>query len=448
MTKHEAVQQWLDLKFGLFIHFGLYSLPAGVWNGAPVSRGYSEQILSHGYLPQADYEALIERFSLPAFDPRHIVQVAREAGMRYMVLTAKHHDGFCLFDTRTTDYNSANAPCALDIVGALSQECGRQGMGFGVYFSWIDWHFPEAVAISSHNSDPIPEAHQKLNVAQLGELLSNYGPLRELWMDMGAPTEAQSQEVYDLVRGLQPRCAINGRIWNDRQDFLTMGDNELPSVPLDCPWQTPASIYKETWGYRRWQVRGDKEEKIAELSRAAREVVGAGGNYLLNIGLKGDGAIQSFEEEVLKGIGRELAEGPLRRKEGHLDLAPLSFDNGTLECRNGVKVYRYTGSDYYSYRPIPTSLHWELELTQDTEVSIAWKSAQPLQREQKLCLEVGERMFYSSLQKGRSADSFVTALPLARGRHHLCLHTVGSPLRRPELVDTTIAVVLKRMDKE
>ncbi|HQB90934.1 MAG TPA: alpha-L-fucosidase, partial [Sphaerochaeta sp.] len=299
MDTTQRINEWLHLEFGLFIHFGLYSLLGGVYKGEIIRRGYSEQILSHGYLSQADYERLPTRFTLPSFDARHIARTAKAAGMRYVVITTKHHDGFCLFDTATTDYKSTNSACKTDIVRQLSEACRAEGLAFGLYYSWIDWHFPEALPISSHNSDAIPPAHQRLTIAQLTELLTNYGPICELWMDMGAPTPEQSQEVKALTRRLQPQCMINGRIWNDEQDFLTMGDNQLPTVALNCPWQTPASIYKETWGYRSWQERGDREEKVKELSQTARSVVAQGGNYLLNIGLMGDGAIEPFEEQVL-----------------------------------------------------------------------------------------------------------------------------------------------------
>ena len=439
--KREAIQQWLDLQFGLFIHFGLYSIPGGVWKGEKITRGYSEQILSHGYLPQADYEALTDQFSLPDFDPEHIVATAKKAGMQYLVITTKHHDGFCLFDTNTTDYKSTNAACKRDIVRNLSDECTRQGLAFGVYFSWIDWHFSEALPISSHNSDRLPQSHQNLNLAQLTELLSNYGPICELWMDMGAPTPEQSQEVRNLVQTLQPHCMVNGRIWNDKQDFLTMGDNQLPSVPLNCPWQTPASIYKETWGYRSWQVRGDKQEKIKELSTTARMVVRQGGNYLLNIGLMGTGAIHPFEQEVLEGIGEELAKEPLKREEAKRDLPKITL--GRM-CPEPLVFHRYTGSEYYSYRPIPTTLCWELELEEESTLCIGWRSEQGLANEQKLCLEIGGRQYCSSLQKGRTSDTFITDLKLRQGAHEISVHTVGDELARAELVDTTLRLVVEK----
>ncbi|MFA7559553.1 MAG: alpha-L-fucosidase, partial [Sphaerochaeta sp.] len=283
------IQSWSELGFGLFIHVGLYSILGGVYHGKPVTRGYSEQILSHGYVSQYDYEQLTAEFTFEAFDAKKIARVAQEAGMRYIVITTKHHDGFCLFHTKTTSYNSTNTPYGNDIVKELAEACKERGLGFGIYFSWIDWHYPHALPISAHNSDIITPLHQALNIAQLTELLTNYGPICELWMDMGAPSEEQSKEVSSLVKSLQPKCMVNGRIWNDFQDFLTMGDNQIPTLPLNCPWQTPASIYKETWGYRSWQERGDLNEKIAELTETLRQVRLMGGNYLLNIGLTGDG---------------------------------------------------------------------------------------------------------------------------------------------------------------
>lgn len=169
--------------------------------------------------------------------------------MRYLVITSKHHDGFCLFDTKTTDYNSVRAACKRDIVAELAGAC-KNGLAFGVYFSLIDWHCPWALPISSHNSDRIPEKHHAYNMAQLTELMTNYGEICELWLDMGHPTRQQSQEMYDLVHGLQKNIMINGRIWNDKGDFATMADNEMPELPegryeLNVPWQTPLRFIRK-----------------------------------------------------------------------------------------------------------------------------------------------------------------------------------------------------------
>ncbi len=443
MDNTQRINDWLHLEFGLFIHFGLYSMLAGVYNGQIIRRGYSEQILSHGYLPQADYERLTDEFALPSFDAGHIARTAKRAGMRYVVITTKHHDGFCLFDTETTDYKSTNSACKIDILRQLAEACKEEGLAFGLYYSWIDWHFPQALPISSHNSDAIPPAHQALNIAQLTELLSNYGPISELWMDMGAPTPEQSREVKSLVEKLQPGCMVNGRIWNDEQDFLTMGDNQLPTVALNCPWQTPASIYKETWGYRSWQERGDKEEKVKELSQTARTVVSQGGNYLLNIGLMGDGAIEPFEEQVLIGIGEELKREPLARSRA-TNVQPIPFGKEDLLLDEPQILHRYSGGEYYSYRPIATTLKWAIAIEEETTVNIAWQSAHPLEREQKICFEIDSDSYYASLQKGRSADPLISGYTLTEGVHTITIHTVGAPLYREALVDENLALVLKK----
>ncbi len=452
---NKKVEDWQELKFGMFIHFGLYSLAAGVWKGKKITRGYSEQILSHGYLPQRDYEKLIEEFTLENFDAKAIAKLAKQAGMNYLVASSKHHDGFCLYDTATTDYKSTNAACKKDIIKELSDACKDQGLAFGIYYSWIDWHVPQALPISTHNSDAIPKEHQAYNVAQLTELLSNYGPICELWMDMGAPTKEQSEEVYALVQKLQSQCMVNGRIWNDCGDFLTMGDNELPTVDLDVPWQTPASIYHETWGYRQWQERGDKQEKIEELSHTATQVVAEGGNYLLNIGLMGDGSVEPFEQEVLQGIGKELERRPLKRaskaekkKKKALPL-PTILNQIPLVLPAGSPSFRYTGSEYYSYHPIPTSLTWTVQVPEEKgegeeerPYEIRWYTEKPLPEELKLCFGMGDEHFCFSLQRERKEDVILSGIRLASGLHTITLHTVGDALKRPELKNTDITLKL------
>lgn len=434
-----TIQSWRKLGFGLFIHVGLYSILGGVHRDRKVLRGYSEQILSHGYLPQRDYERLVDRFTFERFDPDHIVAVAKRAGMRYLVITAKHHDGFCLFDTKSTAYNSINTPYGKDVVRELSEACRRGGLEFGIYFSWIDWNFPHALPISPHNCDAIPPAHQKLNITQLTELLGGYGPIRELWMDMGAPTVEQSAEVYALVKTLQPKCVVNGRIWNDYQDFLTMGDNQIPTLPLNCPWQTPASIYKETWGYRSWQERGDLEDKVAELTETLRSVRAMGGTYLLNIGLKGDGSIVPFEEEVLLGIGKRLREKPLEAEDPRLPSADLPLGTPTF----GSVHYRYGGTDYYTYKPIATTLAWKAALEENGTYSLVWEHEPPLEEAVKVQIRLDELLWHATLQAGQRSGILAEELHLRSGTHQLEVSTVGEPMKRTELTCPDLMMTMK-----
>lgn len=303
----EHLAQWQADKFSMFIHFGLYSDLGGVWNGQPVKRGYSEQIQSHAGIHSDLYARVAEGFNPVGWHADSIALLARRAGMKSIVITSKHHDGFCMFGTKTTDFNIVEAtPFGRDVVGELADACRRHGLRFGLYFSLIDWHYPQAYPISSHNADFITPEHHAYNKAQLTELLSNYGPISELWFDMGSLTLEQSAELRALVRELQPDCLISGRLGNDQGDFCVMGDNQYPDYAIAAPWQVPASIYDETWGYRSWQEQIPVSRKSAEKVRSLVHTVARGGNYLLNIGPKGDGTVPDHEREVLEEIGAWL----------------------------------------------------------------------------------------------------------------------------------------------
>lgn len=291
----------------MFIHFGLYSHLGGVWDGAPVRQGYSEQIQSFAGIFSDWYAATAQEFDPVNFDACAIAALAKEAGMRSIVFTSKHHDGFCMFDTSTTDYDSVEAtPSGRDYVRELSDACRETGIRFGLYFSLIDWHYPHAYPISSHNADFITPQHHELNKAQVRELLTNYGAVSELWFDMGSLTPDQSRELYDLVKELQPDCLVSGRLGNDMYDFAVMADNRLPDSQLQAPWQSAASMFSETWSWRSWQERGEVSAKVAQKIGSLTEVVSRGGNYLLNIGPCADGSVVPFESEVLKRMGAWL----------------------------------------------------------------------------------------------------------------------------------------------
>lgn len=299
--------RWHSDKYSMFIHFGLYSYYGGVWDGEPVRRGYSEQIQSHAGIYGDWYAEAAADFDPVCFDAGRIVSLAKSAGMRSVVFTSKHHDGFCMFDTETTEYDSAAmTPSGRDYVAELSKACAEAGMKFGLYFSLIDWNYPHAYPISSHNADFITAQHHELNMAQVRELLTSYGEISELWFDMGSLTPEQSAELYALVKSLQPECMVSGRLGNDKYDFAVMPDNFYPDGSLQAPWQCAASMFDETWSWRSWQERGDVKDKIAEKMRSLVNVVSHGGNYLLNIGPRRDGSVEPFEEEVLLAMGKWL----------------------------------------------------------------------------------------------------------------------------------------------
>ena len=298
-------QQWLDQKFSMFIHFGLYSEYGGVYQGEPVKKGYSEQIQSFAGIFSDWYSATADKFNPTEWNPDSIVSLAKQAGMKSIVFTSKHHDGFCMYHSQYTDFNIVDAtPYNKDLMKELADACHRGGIEFAVYYSLIDWHFPQAYPISSHNADPITPEHFVYNMKQVREIMTNYGDISEMWFDMGSLLSEQSKQLYQLVNELQPNCMISGRLGNDYVDFSVMADNEYPDYKLGVPWQTAASFFDETWGYRSWQKRGSLQEKVDEKIKSLIKVISRGGNYLLNIGPKGDGSIVEFESEALKQIGQ------------------------------------------------------------------------------------------------------------------------------------------------
>ena len=251
LAQNKPTQEWLDQKFSMFIHFGLYSEYGGVYQGEPVERGYSEQIQSFAGIFSDWYSATADEFNPIKWDADNIVGLAKKAGMKSIVLTSKHHDGFCMYHSQYTSFNIVDATSyGRDLMKELANACHRGGIEFGVYYSLIDWHFPQAYPISSHNADPITSQHFEFNMNQVREVMTNYGDISEIWFDMGSLTPEQSKELYELVNQLQPNCMISGRLGNDYVDFSVMADNEYPDYKLGVPWQTAASIFDETWGYR------------------------------------------------------------------------------------------------------------------------------------------------------------------------------------------------------
>ncbi len=369
---------WYGDKYSLFVHYGLYSIPGGVWNDKPVTRGYSEQILTFGIGFSDWYEAYTSVFDASAFDAEAIVQLAKKGGMRSVVMTAKHHDGFCLWRTKSTDYNVYDAtPAQRDLVAELAEACRRNGIGFGIYFSLIDWHYPYAMPYSSHNADPVTPLHHEYNKEQVRELLTQYGTVDELWFDMASLQPEQSKELYELVHDLQPSCQVSGRVGNDYADFAVMADNEYPDYAMEIPWQTAASMFDETWGYRSWQERGSVMEKAKEKFTSLVKVVSGGGKYLLNIGPKGDGSIVPFEAEVITQIGAMIT--PISEALYGTHKSPFPYSKDLTEAtlsENGKELYLFIPTDSEAvYIPHIKERYASIRLLNDSRKVVAKSSA-------------------------------------------------------------------------
>jgi alpha-L-fucosidase len=332
--------EWQNLRFGLMMHWGIYSVAGGVWNGKNI-EGYNEQIKHRAKISDEDYyKPLCKQFTAEKFDPDYIARLAREAGMKYIVITSKHHDGFNLYHTKLSELNAVDAtPFGKDAIKLLSDACARQQMQFGVYYSLIDWHYPGTNGMIDHNSNPITPEIEEYEVGQLRELLTGYGPISEIWFDMSYPTPEQSRKLADLVHLIQPKCMISGRIFNGQEDFQLCSDNEVPDHWYEGPWESAVTVFHDTWGYRSWQVRDNLPGKIREKVREVAFVTAHGGNYLLNIGPKPDGTIVDFEVQMLRGIGQWMKVNGeaiyFSKPEPFLDL-----DFGYATCGAG-RIYLY-----------------------------------------------------------------------------------------------------------
>jgi alpha-L-fucosidase len=300
----ERLAWFRDAKYGLFIHWGLYAIPAGQWDGHPVP-GLGEWIMNRGKIPVREYEKLAARFNPVKFDADAWVQLAKDAGMKYIVITSKHHDGFAMFDSNVSPYNVADAtPFKRDVLKELADACARAGMRLGFYYSQAqDWHEPNGAGNTwDFGPDDRKDFDQYLRTKaepQVRELLTRYGPVALIWFDTPRMmTPERAKRFTDTVRELQPATLIDGRLGAEG-DYVSTGDNVIPPKVQDKPWETPATI-NHTWGYRSddhdWKSAGDITFKLVDI-------VSKGGNYLLNVGPMADGTIPQPSQEVLRTVG-------------------------------------------------------------------------------------------------------------------------------------------------
>ncbi len=298
---------WRDAKFGMFIHWGLYAIPAGVWKGQAIP-GIGEWIMHRARIPVAEYERLTEDFNPVEFDAQAWVSLAKAAGQKYIVITAKHHDGFCLFDSQVTDYTIVQAtPFGRDPLAELAEACQREGIRLGFYYSQSqDWHHPDGLGNDWDYNPGEKDFAAYLEdyvKPQVRELLTHYGPVGLIWFDTPRSiTEAQSKSLLDLVHTLQPDCLVSGRVGNEVGDYASAGDNRIPDEAIDADWETPATI-NDTWGFKE----NDEKWKSAEtLILKLVDIVSKGGNYLLNVGPTAEGVIPQPSAERLLGVGEWL----------------------------------------------------------------------------------------------------------------------------------------------
>jgi alpha-L-fucosidase len=307
-AKAKRLEWFHEAKYGLFIHWGLYALPAGEWKGRRIP-GIGEWIMNRAQIPVKEYERLAQQFNPVKFNADEWVQLAIDAGMKYIVITAKHHDGFALYDSKVSTYDIVDAtPFKRDVLKELAAACAKRGMRLGFYYSQAqDWHEPNGAGntwdfLADETKKDFDQYLRDKAEPQVRELLTDYGPVALIWFDTPRlMTTARAQRFVDLLRSIQPNTLIDGRL-GMAGDYVTTGDNVIPPDVQGEAWETPATL-NHTWGYRKddhdWK---SPQTVIFKLI----DIVSKGGNYLLNVGPTAEGVIPQPSQDVLRTVGRWL----------------------------------------------------------------------------------------------------------------------------------------------
>jgi alpha-L-fucosidase len=355
---------WFDTaRFGMFVHWGHCS-QQGVELSWPLVGGAFTMPYTRA-MPVAQYHSSAATFDPQRYDPGEWARMAKCAGMTYAVFTTKHHDGYAMYDTRTSDYGVVHSPYGRDIFRAFVDAMRAEGIRIGVYFSLIDWHHPDYPAVTDADQPyvfgkwkrPEPEAWARfidVMFAQIRELLTNYGQIDVIWFDGGwerSITQWRSKELEAMIRELQPGIVINDRL-PGVGDYTTP-EQFVPAQAPPGPWETCLTM-NETWGY----CPVDREFKSArKIIHTLCEVAGKGGNLLLNVGPMADGGLQPEFTERLAVIERWMARngesiigttpglepwqhyGPSTQRDGRVYLHLLSRPYDTISVR-GVRTKR------------------------------------------------------------------------------------------------------------
>ncbi len=297
---------WLkDSRFAMFVHWGLYSELGGKWNDKTY-YGIAEWIMKRAQIPVADYEKVAQRFNPTGFNAQEWVKLAKDAGMRHIMITSKHHDGFAMFKSAVHPFNIVDAtPFKRDPMKELSEACRKEGLRLGFYYSQSqDWHERDAVGNTWDFKPEGADFKRYLNtkaIPQIEELLRGYGQIAGVWFDTPGPiTSEESKMLVDLVHRLQPDCLVNSRIGNNLGDYDTLGDQEIPRLPRAGLWETP-DTHNDTWAYA-WYDRNWKSP--SEIAQRLVRVASRGGTYLLNVGPDGTGRIPEQSARILREVGK------------------------------------------------------------------------------------------------------------------------------------------------
>lgn len=316
--KNERMQWWRDAGFGMFIHWGLYSVPAGEYGE---SKNHAEWIQETANIPVEEYEKYAAQFNPVNYNPKEWVRMAKDAGMKYIVITSKHHDGFCLWNSDVSDFDMERTPYKKDLLKDLAKECKKENITLCFYHSIMDWHHPQAQGINypdyNHGTGPNPEFPKYVAnylYPQLDELLTNYGKIGVVWFDgewITEWTEEQGKALYNHLRNIQPDVIINNRVGKGRQGMEGMnayehaaGDFGTPEQEIlqgtsDLDWESCMTM-NDHWGFNQFD---ENFKSTHTLIHNLVDIAAKGGNYLLNVGPTADGLFPDQSIKRLKEIG-------------------------------------------------------------------------------------------------------------------------------------------------
>ncbi len=313
---------WRDARFGMFIHWGLYAIPAGEWQGKRV-EGIGEWIQNSAKIPPAEYEPLQKQFNPVKFDADQWARIAKNAGMKYVVITTKHHDGFCLFDSKLTDWDIGGTPFQRDVMKELSEACRAEGLTMCWYHSIMDWHHPDYLPRRPFDPRPAQGADFTRYVqylkGQLRELVTQYGKIGILWFDgewEDTWTHAHGLDLYNYVRSLDADIIVNNRVDKGRKGMAGLNkagdfagdygtpEQEIPPTGLPgVDWETCMTM-NDTWGYKHFDHNWKSTQT---LLRNLIDIASKGGNFLLNVGPTAEGVIPQASVERLEQMGKWMA---------------------------------------------------------------------------------------------------------------------------------------------
>ena len=384
-SKKQRLEEFNQAKFGMFIHWGLYSQPAGIWKGEKI-KGLGEWIMYHAQVPREEYRAIANRFNPEKFNAKEWVSCAKQAGMKYMVAMPKHHDGFAMYGSKVTNYNIVDAtPFGRDPMEELYQECKKQGLKFGIYYSHsIDWMdggdagVTQAIEKDPNHKDTYGanlwnpstntyDEYQEIKAKpQMLELLDKFPDLFEVWYDFPRfMNEQQSFSFYKLAYEKQPDCIVNSRVGNDYGDYLVAGDNEIPETvdPKYQTWETPGTL-NNTWGIKSYDTDWKSTD---ELLYWITEITSKGGNYLLNVGPTAEGLFPRESINQLKAIGEwmsingESVYGTTKWRVNHEGPYKIEMKSTTDREKEGFNA-GFTSNDFWFSKKgntiYATSLKW------------------------------------------------------------------------------------------